>query len=483
MRRAARADQHAAHEQLHEVLREPAERGDAADESDAPGEHVLARVQVHQARQGDPDQHVEDNVGGPQEEAKLLVRQVKIALDVLGHHAEDLRVQKIQRRSENDHGEAVIGHTAGRPPLRLRSGLRPLTDRPGYLRDHWLPLVRTALGKRRTVCVGYNMTCGGLSSALWAAHRRRRQRGKRAMQNLPGKTAFVTGGASGIGLGIAKALLGAGMNVVIADIREDHLTAATAELGAAERVLALKLDVTDRAAYARAADAAEARFRKIHVLCNNAGVGVVGPTELATFADWDWVLGVNLGGTVNGIVILLPRIMRHGEGGHIVNTASMSGLVPHPGATLYGTSKGAVVAMIECMRGELEPHGIMCSAFSPGAVQSNIAKAGKTRPASLADTGYTETDKRRQQAGNFFHLFRTKEEVGQRVLRGILNDELYIMTHSEFRQGVEDRAQAMCAAVPDLPENEEYKRTFSFLFVNPIHAAETARQRSRKYKT
>ena len=300
------------------------------------------------------------------------------------------------------------------------------------------------------------------------------------MQNLPGKTAFVTGGASGIGLGIAKALLGAGMNVVIADIREDHLTAATAELGAAERVLALKLDVTDRAAYARAADAAEARFRTIHVLCNNAGVGVVGPTELATFADWDWVLGVNLGGTVNGIVILLPRILRHGEGGHIVNTASMSGLVPHPGATLYGTSKGAVVHMIECMRGELEPHGIICSAFCPGAVQSNIAEAGKTRPAALADTGYAETDKRRQQGGNFFHLYRTKEEVGQRVLRGILNDELYIMTHSEFRQGIEDRAEALCAAVPDLPENEEYKRTFSFLFRNPIHAAETARQKKGK---
>jgi NAD(P)-dependent dehydrogenase (short-subunit alcohol dehydrogenase family) len=135
------------------------------------------------------------------------------------------------------------------------------------------------------------------------------------MQDLPGKSAFVTGGASGIGLGIAKALLGAGMNVVIADIRDDHLAAATAELGAPGRVLALKLDVTDRAAYARAADAAEARFGKLHILCNNAGVGLVGPTELATFADWDWVLGVNLGGTVNGIVTLLPRIQRHGEGG------------------------------------------------------------------------------------------------------------------------------------------------------------------------
>jgi NAD(P)-dependent dehydrogenase (short-subunit alcohol dehydrogenase family) len=297
------------------------------------------------------------------------------------------------------------------------------------------------------------------------------------MQDLPGKTAFVTGGASGIGLGIAKALLGAEMNVVIADIRDDHLAAATAELGHSSRVLALKLDVTDRAAYARAADAAEARFGKIHVLCNNAGVAVVGPTELATFADWDWVLGVNLGGTVNGIVTVLPRIKRHGEGGHIVNTASMSGLMPHPGATLYGTSKGAVVHMIECMRAELEPQGIICSAFCPGAVQSNIADAAKTRPAELSDTGYAEADKRRQQGGNFFHLYMTKEDVGARVLQGILNDELYIMTHSEFRAGVEDRARAMCAAVPDLPENDEYKRTFSVLFRNPIHAAETARQK------
>jgi NAD(P)-dependent dehydrogenase (short-subunit alcohol dehydrogenase family) len=300
------------------------------------------------------------------------------------------------------------------------------------------------------------------------------------MQNLPGKTAFVTGGASGIGLGIAKALLGAGMNVVIADVRDDHLDAAKAELGAPERVLAIKLDVTDRPAFARAADAAESRFGKIHILCNNAGVAVVGPTELATYDDWDWVMGVNLGGAINGIVTILPRIKRHGEGGHIVNTASMSGLMPHPGATLYGTSKGAVVHMIECMRGELEPQGIICSAFCPGAVQSNIAEAGKTRPAKLSDTGYAEADKRRQQGGSFFHLYKTKEEVGGRVLQGILNDELYIMTHSEFRQGIEERAQAMCAAVPKLPENAEYKSTFAVLFRNPIHVAEIARQRGLK---
>jgi NAD(P)-dependent dehydrogenase (short-subunit alcohol dehydrogenase family) len=300
------------------------------------------------------------------------------------------------------------------------------------------------------------------------------------MQNLPGKIAFVTGGASGIGLGIAKALLGAGMNVVIADIRDDHLQAAAAELGSSEHVLAYKLDVTDRTAFARAADAAEARFGKIHLLCNNAGVAVVGPTILATYADWDWVMGVNLGGSINGVVTILPRIRKHGEGGHLVNTASMSGLMPHPGATIYGTSKGAAVHMIECMRAELEPEGIICSAFCPGAVQSNIAEAGKTRPAELADTGYAEADKRRQQGKSFFHLYQTKEQVGERVLQGILNDELYILTHSEFRQGIEDRAQAMCAAVPKLAENQEYKNTFSVLFRNPIHAAEIARQRGLK---
>jgi NAD(P)-dependent dehydrogenase (short-subunit alcohol dehydrogenase family) len=297
------------------------------------------------------------------------------------------------------------------------------------------------------------------------------------MQNLPGKTAFVTGGASGIGLGIAKALLGAGMNVVIADIRDDHLAQARAELGMPERVLALKLDVTDRAAYARAADAAEARFGKLHLLCNNAGVAVVGPTELATFADWDWVLGVNLGGVVNGIVTLLPRILKHGEGGHIVNTSSMSGFVPHGGATIYATSKGAVLTMMECMRPELESRGVICSAFCPGAVQSNIAESHRTRPDELAATGYAEADKRRRQNTEFLHLFRTKEEVGERVLQGILNDELFILTHSEFRQGVAERAEAMCAAVPELPENEEYKRTFGFLFRNPIHVAETARRK------
>lgn len=297
------------------------------------------------------------------------------------------------------------------------------------------------------------------------------------MQNLPGKTAFITGGASGIGLGIAKALLGAGMNVTIADIRQDHLDSAVTELDGGDRVLAVPLDVTNRANFAAAADATEARFGKIHILCNNAGVAVVGPTDLATFADWDWVMNVNLGGTINGVVTILPRILAHGEGGHIVNTASMSALVPVGGTTIYSTGKAAVTAMMECMRPELEPRGVICSAFCPGAVQSNIADAGKTRPADLAETGYAEADKRRQAGGSFMHLYQTKEEVGERVLRGILNDELYILTHSEFLAGVRERGEATTAAVQThLPENPEYKETFAMLFRNPAITAEIERQ-------
>ena len=301
------------------------------------------------------------------------------------------------------------------------------------------------------------------------------------MQNLPGKTAFVTGGASGIGLGIAKALLGAGMNVVIADIRDDHLAAAIAELDGGAHVLALKLDVTDRAAYSAAADEAEAKFGKIHLLVNNAGVAVVGPTELASFADWDWVMGVNLGGVINGVTTMLPRILSHGEGGHIVNTSSMSGMVPVGGTTIYSTAKAAVLTMMETMRPELEGRGVICSAFCPGAVQSNIAKAGETRPSELAESGYAEADKRRAAGGDFAHLYMTKEEVGERVLNGILNDELYILTHAEFMGGVTDRANAMIASVPaKRPQNEDYKTTFAMLFNSPIWGAEIARQKELK---
>ena len=152
-----------------------------------------------------------------------------------------------------------------------------------------------------------------------------------------------------------------------------------------------------------------------------------------------------------------------------------------PGSTIYCAGKAYVTSMMECMRLELEPKGVICSAFCPGAVQTQIAKSGETRPTALADTGYADSDKRRQASGDLSHLFQTKEEVGERVLQGILNDELYILTHHEFLDGVRERGEATTLAVQDhLPENPEYKATFPFLFRNPAIAQEIDRQKALK---
>ena len=148
------------------------------------------------------------------------------------------------------------------------------------------------------------------------------------MDLVEGRTAFITGGASGIGLGMAKAFTAAGMNCVLADVRDDHMDQARAwfdEAGRKDQVHLLKLDVTDRSAYAAAADEAEHRFGKVHVLCNNAGIGISAEVSKASYEDWDWGVDVNLNGVFNGVHVMLPRIRAHGEGGHIVNTASMGG--------------------------------------------------------------------------------------------------------------------------------------------------------------
>ena len=290
------------------------------------------------------------------------------------------------------------------------------------------------------------------------------------MEQVAGKTAFVTGGASGIGLGMARAFAEAGMNVVIADVREDQLELARAAFPDPSAVLALKLDVTDRAAFAAASDAAEARFGPVHLLCNNAGVAVAGPVKQAKWADWDWVLGVNIGGVVNGVQTFVGRMLEHGQGGHIVNTASMSGLLPHAGTAGYTASKASVIALSEVLASELGPEGIGCSAFCPGPVATNIAKAAETRPAHLADTGYAEADKRRQAEPNRA-LFKDPLDIGRMVLAGVRANHLYILTHSEFREGLKARCDAIMASVPDVPSDPALIAAYPFLVANPIHAA------------
>jgi NAD(P)-dependent dehydrogenase (short-subunit alcohol dehydrogenase family) len=273
------------------------------------------------------------------------------------------------------------------------------------------------------------------------------------MDNLEGKVAFITGGASGIGLGMASAFHTAGMKVIIADIRQDHLDDALGSFSNdTEGIHIMQLDVTDRKAFETAAQEAERIFGRVHILCNNAGIYLYGPMQEATFDDWDWVLNVNLGGVINGIRTFLPRIISHGQGGHIVNTSSISGIFVAGGTGVYTTSKFAVVGLSEALRLDLESENIGVSVLCPGFVNSKIYECGKTRPDQLADSGYAvkqeivdKLKKSHEEVG------MDPMEVGEKVLSAIRMNKLYIFTHPEFAEEIRRRSEALLAAVPDEP--------------------------------
>jgi len=294
------------------------------------------------------------------------------------------------------------------------------------------------------------------------------------MDSVEGRTAFITGGASGIGLGMAKAFAGAGMNVIVADLRRDHIDQARAELAAAGhdgRARFIELDVTDREAYAAAADEAERMFGTIHLLCNNAGIGILGSIGDARPMDWDWAVAVNLTAVFTGIKLFLPKIRGHGGGGHIVNTASMAGILNYSSAGLYVATKFAVVGLSEALRAELAAEGIGVSAFCPGGVRSNIRDYQKARPARFAgDTAGTappplgrtlsEADRARLSA-----LTASPEEAGEIVLKGVRDNALYIFTAPEFRPGVTERFDAILRA---LGRDDERTQTALELIPNLI---------------
>jgi NAD(P)-dependent dehydrogenase (short-subunit alcohol dehydrogenase family) len=283
------------------------------------------------------------------------------------------------------------------------------------------------------------------------------------LAQLEGRAAFITGGASGIGLGIAAACLESGMRVVLADLRPDHIEEALAVLDGGDRVHAIELDVCDRQAFARAVDEATARVGSVHLLVNNAGIAMSGPIALAGYDDWDWGLGVLLGGAVNGIQSFLPHLLGHGEGAQIVCTASTSGVLPASGGPIYNTAKAAVVALCESIRDELGDHGIGVSAFCPGPVQTNIRETGGIRPARYREaSGFAEIEQALAQRPNS-PSWMDPFECGQRMLDGVRANDLYIFTHPEFRAGVAERMQAMLVSFPDEPVNEKRAAEYAFL--------------------
>lgn len=267
------------------------------------------------------------------------------------------------------------------------------------------------------------------------------------MKDIKGKTAYVSGAASGIGFGIASALAQAGANVAMVDIRADALADARARLhnlgGEIETYVS---DVSDPAVLGETAREIERRFGPLHILCNNAGVSMLGtPLDEITQADWDWVIDVNIKGVINGIRAFVPAMKAHGQGGHIVNTASIAGLQVNPNfrTGAYSMTKYAVVALSEALEQELAGHGIGVSVLCPAAVDTGIHLSARSRPARLGGPFERSAD---HFMGDLIKDGLRPEQVGARVVAAIRDGEFYILTHSSPREWVERRFERIMAA-------------------------------------
>ncbi len=262
----------------------------------------------------------------------------------------------------------------------------------------------------------------------------------------------MTGGASGIGLALGRAFAEAGMNVMLADVEIEALTAAVKSLhNFGPDVRGTTCDVTDPDSVERAAEASYKAFGHVHVVCNNAGVAAGGGVDDISLDDWRWVLEVNLMGVLHGIRTFLPHIRAHGEGGHFVNTASMAGMLSGLGFSPYAASKFAVVTMSEGLAMQLKPLGIGVSVLCPGWVRTRINASGRNRPERYGPTRTPDPDSPAAALAAYIdESLRSgldPAEVAARVLTAIREDELYVFTHPQMRAAMEERFAAISAAM------------------------------------
>jgi NAD(P)-dependent dehydrogenase (short-subunit alcohol dehydrogenase family) len=279
------------------------------------------------------------------------------------------------------------------------------------------------------------------------------------MQDFKGKTAFITGGASGIGFGMAHAFGRAGMNVVIADI-DSEVARKAAEMLQRDQIkaVAVHCDVTLRSEVQRAALDAVAAFGKVHIVCNNAGVAVGGPLGTVGHRDWDWIIDVNLKGVVYGVETFFPLIKSHGEGGHFVNTASMAGMVSPANMEPYTATKFAVVAMSEGWAQQLAPLGIGMSVLCPGFVKTRIHESNRARQSRYGERAPdTRSDEARSEAAKMVQGGMDPDIVGERVLEAIKAGEFYIFTHPEMKAAVDARFAGIDAGFKHAEESHALK--------------------------
>lgn len=264
------------------------------------------------------------------------------------------------------------------------------------------------------------------------------------MDDVRGKVGVITGGASGIGLATAKRFAREGMHIVLADIEQAALDRAVPEVAAlGVEVLGVRTDVGDRESVEALAAAAFARFGKVHLVFNNAGVAVSGLIQDMTHEDWEWLVRVNLWGVIHGVEAFTKRMIDQGEGGHILATASFAGLVPNSGLGVYCVTKYGVVALMECLYRDVSSYGIGVSVLCPMRVQTNIDDSGRNRPVELAETGAPArlVPDEPMPAGMLAGNTITADEVADRVFDAVRKGELYILPHAESRGFIQRRFQ------------------------------------------
>ena len=283
------------------------------------------------------------------------------------------------------------------------------------------------------------------------------------MKDFHGKVAFITGGASGLGLGLAKVFSEAGCKVVIADVRQGALDEALAYFrGRNAAVHGIRLDITDRAAYAAAADEVERAYGSApQLLFNNAGVNTFGPTEKSTYEDWDWLIGVDFWGVVNGMQTFVPRMIASGQEGHIVNTSSMGGFQGSTAAAIYSAAKAAVNNLSESYRLSLEKYGIGVTVCCPANIKTNIAEATRIRPEHLKNTGYLVNEQSIESLKSIHVHGMEPEVLAGHIKAAVEANQAYCIPYPEVKEELEKHFKAILDAIPPMETDPEgaVKRT------------------------
>jgi len=281
------------------------------------------------------------------------------------------------------------------------------------------------------------------------------------MIDFKDRVAFVTGGANGIGIGLVRALLAEGCKVAIADIRQDAIDKALAEVNN-PNAMGVQLDVSSREQMAAAAEKVEAQLGVVTLLFNNAGVNLFQSIEESSYSDWDWLMGVNLNGPINGVMTFVPRMIEHGKGGYVVNTASMASILAAGQPGIYNTTKFAVRGMTTSLRGSLAKHGIGVSCVCPGLVKSYIYASDDIRPQELmADAKPVDSEAIERLAG--VHDYGMEPDViAARIIDGMKEDRHHIFPHPEFKDELREVFDEMLDDFRDYEADPGFEQRIGF---------------------